>query len=147
LIVNDRPALAVLAKADGVHIGQEDMAVKDARTIVGDGAIVGVSTHSVEQARQAVLDGADYIGVGPTFPSGTKDFEHLPGVGLLRAVAAEIRLPAFAIGGITPQNLSDVLAAGFGRVAVSGAITAAIEPAAVAGTFRAALHFHSLRQG
>jgi thiamine-phosphate pyrophosphorylase len=147
LIVDDRPDLAVLAKADGVHIGQKEMAVKDARTIVGDGAIVGVSTHSVEQARQAVLDGADYIGVGPTFPSGTKDFAHFPGVGLLRAVAAEIRLPAFAIGGITPQNLSDVLAAGFGRVAVSGAITAAIEPAAVAGALRAALHFHSLRQG
>ena len=79
--------------------------MKDARQIVGPEALVGVSTHSIEQARQAVLDGANYIGVGPTFPSETKQFEQFPGVELLRAVAAEIRLPAFAIGGITRENV------------------------------------------
>jgi thiamine-phosphate pyrophosphorylase len=128
MIVNDRPDLAVLARADGVHVGQEELSVKDARSIVGADMLVGVSTHSIEQARQAVLDGANYLGVGPTFPSGTKRFEQFPGVELLRAVAAEIRLPAFAIGGIDRQNLGEVLAAGFTRIAVSGAVTAAADP-------------------
>jgi thiamine-phosphate pyrophosphorylase len=128
-IMNDRADLAALSRADGVHVGQEDMTVKDARTIVGPAALIGVSTHSIEQARQAVLDGANYIGVGPTFPSGTKQFEHFPGLDLLRAVAAEIRLPAFAIGGITAENLAEVCAAGFTRVALSGAITTADDPA------------------
>ena len=130
-IVNDRPDLAALAGADGVHLGQEDVSVKDARKIVGPDRLVGVSTHSIEQARQAVLDGADYMGVGPTFPSGTKQFDRLPGLELLRAVAAEIRLPAFAIGGIGPRNLSDVLSAGFTRIAVSGAVLSSDDPAAV----------------
>ena len=131
-IMNDRPDLAALARADGVHLGQEDVAVKDARRIIGADGLVGVSTHNIEQARQAVLDGADYIGVGPTFPSGTKRFDRWPGLDLLRAVAAEIRLPAFAIGGIGAQNVSQVLAAGFSRIAVSGAILASDDPAAAA---------------
>ena len=122
LIINDRPDLAALAQADGVHVGQEELSVKDARSIVGPDVLIGVSAHSIEQARQAVLDGANYLGVGPTFPSGTKQFDHFPGVELLRAVAAEIRLPAFAIGGITRENLGQVKSAGFTRMAVSGAI-------------------------
>ncbi|MEI8371395.1 MAG: thiamine phosphate synthase [Planctomycetota bacterium] len=128
LVINDRPDLAALTLADGVHVGQEELSVKDARSIVGPDALIGVSTHSIEQARQAVLDGANYIGVGPTFPSGTKQFDHFPGVELLRAVAAEIRLPAFAIGGITRENMGQVKAAGFVRVAVRGAITGAESP-------------------
>jgi thiamine-phosphate pyrophosphorylase len=127
-IMNDRPDLAVLADADGVHVGQEELTVKDARAIVGPRRFVGVSTHSLEQARQAVLDGADYIGVGPTFPSQTKTFEQFPGVELLRAVAAETRLPAFAIGGITLERLAEVLATGITRVAVSGAVINAADP-------------------
>lgn len=127
-IMNDRPDLAVLADADGVHIGQDELTVKDARTIVGPRAIVGVSTHSLAQARQAVTDGADYIGCGPTFPSTTKDFTDFPGLAFLREVAAEIRTPAFAIGGITLERLDDVLNAGFSRVAVSGAITNSAAP-------------------
>ena len=106
--------------------------MKDARSIVGPAALVGVSTHSIEQARQAVLDGANYLGVGPTFPSATKQFPRYPGVDLLRAVAAEIRLPAFAIGGITRDNLAEVLATGLKRVAVSAAVTAAADPATTA---------------
>jgi thiamine-phosphate pyrophosphorylase len=135
-IMNDRPDLAALAGADGVHVGQEELAVKDARTIVGPDALVGVSTHSIEQARQAVLDGANYIGVGPTFPSSTKQFQQFPGVELLRAVAAEIRLPAFAIGGVNLENLPEVHEAGFGRVAVSGAIVSAPQPDLAARLFR-----------
>ena len=131
-IVNDRPDLAALAGADGVHVGQEEVSVKDARRIVGPDALVGVSTHSIEQARQAVLDGADYIGVGPVFASETKRFEHFPGVELVRAVSAEIRLPAFAIGGIDRSNVAQVLAAGAVRIAVGSAITAAADPARAA---------------
>lgn len=127
-VMNDRPDLALLAQANGVHVGQEELSVKDVRSIVGPAMLVGVSTHSIQQAKQAVLDGANYIGVGPTFPSGTKAFEEFPGVELLRAVAAEIRLPAFAIGGINRENLGQVLAAGFTRIAVSGAVMAADNP-------------------
>ena len=76
-----------------------------------------------------MLDGADYIGVGPTFPSGTKRFAQFTGTELLRQVAEEIRLPAFAIGGITADHLAEVLEAGFTRVAVSGAIALADDPA------------------
>ncbi len=138
-IMNDRPDLAVLTHADGVHLGQEELGVKDARTVVGPDALVGVSTHSIHEARQAVLDGANYIGAGPTFPSGTKHFEQFPGVELLRAVAGEIRLPAFAIGGITLANLPEVLSTGLRRIAVSGAVTAADDPAAAARELLAAL--------
>ena len=106
--------------------------MKDARRILGVQGLIGVSTHSIEQARAAVLDGADYIGVGPTFPSRTKKFSEFTGTVLLRAVADEIRLPAFAIGGITADNLPEVLATGFTRIAVGEAVTVAKNPAAVA---------------
>lgn len=138
-IVNDRPDLAVLSRADGVHIGQEEMSVKDARTVVGPQAIIGVSTHSIQQARRAVLDGANYIGVGPTFPSETKHFERFPGVELLRAVHAEIRLPAFAIGGICLENLPLVLETGFRRIAIGAAITRAASAESTATAFLTAL--------
>jgi thiamine-phosphate pyrophosphorylase len=134
-IINDRPDLAAVCRADGVHLGQEDLSIKDARAIVGVDALIGVSTHTIEQARQAVLDGANYIGVGPTFPSGTKQFDQFPGLEFLRSVAAEIRLPAFAIGGITPDNLPEVLATGITRAAVSSAVTSAPDPAAVVREF------------
>ncbi|HQF14656.1 MAG TPA: thiamine phosphate synthase, partial [Thermogutta sp.] len=131
-IMNDRADLAVLSEADGVHVGQEELTVKDARFIVGPRALVGVSTHNIEQARQAVLDGADYIGCGPTFPSTTKSFSEFAGLDFLRQVAQEIRLPAFAIGGINEENLASVLATGIQRVAVSGCVIQAANPAEVA---------------
>jgi thiamine-phosphate pyrophosphorylase len=127
LIINDRPDLAVLCRADGVHIGQEELTVCDARQIVGPQMLVGVSTHTIEQARQAVLEGASYLGCGPTFRSETKQFDHFPGLDFLRDVAAEIALPAFAIGGVTLENLPSVLAAGFSRVAVGNAIASSRE--------------------
>ena len=144
--MNDRPDLAALCHADGVHLGQEDMSVKDARTILGPHALIGVSTHTIHQARSAVLDGANYIGCGPTFPSGTKHFEEFPGLDFLREISAEIRLPAFAIGGITPANLPQVLAAGITRVAVSAAITSAADPAAVIQEILANLSRRDARQ-
>jgi len=134
-VMNDRPDLAVLSQADGVHVGQEELSVKDARAIVGTNMLVGVSTHSIEQARAAVLEGANYIGLGPTFPSTTKQFDAFPGLAFAQAVAKEITLPSFAIGGITLENLSQVQAAGINRVAVGAAITEAAEPGAAVKRF------------
>ncbi|MCC9604923.1 thiamine phosphate synthase [Blastopirellula sp. JC732] len=138
-IVNDRVDIAALAGADGVHVGQEELSVKEARAILGVDKLVGVSTHSIEQARRAVLDGADYIGVGPTFPSQTKSFDQFPGLDLVRQVADEIRLPAFAIGGISAENVGQVIDAGLTRVAVSGAVAAAKDPKSAAAKLRAIL--------
>jgi len=129
-IVNDRPDIAAVANADGVHLGQEDLSVEDARLVIGGDRLIGVSTHSIEQARQAVLDGADYIGCGPTFPSNTKDFDRFTGVELLRAVSHQFVLPAFAIGGVDRDNLGQVIDAGFTRIAVSGAVLNANNPTA-----------------
>jgi thiamine-phosphate pyrophosphorylase len=121
-IVNDRPDIAVLSGADGVHVGQDDVPATEARKIVGRGKIVGVSTHRIEQARQAVLDGADYIGVGPVFRSSTKPREILPGLDYAREIAEKIRIPAVAIAGITSENVDEVLRTGIRRVAVTAAI-------------------------
>lgn len=131
-IMNDRPDLAALSRADGIHVGQEELSVKDARTIVGPEALIGVSAHSLEQARQAVLDGASYLGVGPTFPSQTKSFDAHTGLELLREVAGEIRLPAFAIGGIDRENVPNVLSTGFHRIAVGNGILNAPCPSSAA---------------
>ncbi len=136
-IMNDRPDLAVLADADGVHVGQEELPVREARRIVGPARLVGVSTHTIEQARQAVLDGADYLGVGPVFPSGTKRFDSFAGLEFVRQAAAEITLPWFALGGITPDNVANVRTAGATRLAVSGAICGAERPAEAAAALRA----------
>ncbi|MFP6621611.1 MAG: thiamine phosphate synthase [Pirellulaceae bacterium] len=134
MIMNDRPDLAVLASADGVHVGQDELRVADVRAIVGPQRLIGVSTHSMEQARQAVLDGADYLGCGPTFPTATKEFASYPGLDFLAQVSQEISLPAFAIGGIHRQQLSAVLETGVSRIAVSGAIDQADCPRDEAAT-------------
>lgn len=139
LIVNDRVDIAALAQADGVHLGQTDLQVRDARRILGPDALIGVSTHSVEQLRQAIADGADYVGIGPIFSSTTKQFGTLAGLDLIRAASRTTNLPAFAIGGITPANIGQVVAAGASRVAVSAAIARADDPQAVARALRAAL--------
>ncbi len=135
-IMNDRADLARLTKADGLHIGQEELRIREARDLLGNEALIGLSTHSVEQARRAVLEGANYIGVGPVFPSSTKSFQEFPGPALLRAVAEEIRIPAFAIGGITSENLDTVLECGFRRIAVGSTILEAIDPGATARQLR-----------
>ena len=92
LIINDRADIARLAAADGVHVGQGDLPAVEARKLVGAAKIVGVSTHNIEQAQQAVLDGADYIGVGPVFRSPTKPRDFLPGLDFARQVAEQIQL-------------------------------------------------------
>ena len=138
-IVNDRPDIARLSDADGVHLGQDDLRVSDARRVLGPNGLIGVSTHSVEQVRRAVLDGADYIGVGPVFPSRTKSFDAFPGPDFVRAAVAETGLPAFALGGIEPGNVAEVVAAGARRIAVGSAITTADNPAQVARLLRSAV--------
>lgn len=121
-VVNDRPDIAVLCQADGVHLGQEDVSVADARRITGGEMLLGVSTHIPEQVRAAIRDGATYLGVGPTFPSSTKSFDAFPGLEFVREVAGLTTLPAFALGGIDVSNVGQVVAAGLNRVAVSRAI-------------------------
>ncbi|MBL8799395.1 MAG: thiamine phosphate synthase [Planctomycetia bacterium] len=138
-IMNDRPDIARLAEADGVHLGQEDLPVKEARRIVGPDALIGVSTHNMEQLHQALLDGASYIGVGPTFPSGTKQFAEFPGLEFVRQASAATSLPAFIIGGVTVQNIELAVDAGARRVAVSQAICQADEPRSAAAALVRAL--------
>jgi thiamine-phosphate pyrophosphorylase len=131
-ILNDRPDIARLVEADGVHLGQDDLPVKEARRILGPDALIGVSTHTIEQVRQAVLDGASYIGVGPAFDSTTKSFEELPGLQFVREALAEISLPAFVIGGVNANTIQPAVECGARRVAVSAVICQADEPGAAA---------------
>jgi thiamine-phosphate pyrophosphorylase len=122
-IVNDRPDIAILSEADGVHLGQDELSVREARRLVGESRFIGVSTHSIAQVRCAILDGANYLGCGPTFPSRTKTFGSFPGVDFLREAASETSLPCFAIGGIGLENVDQVIEAGFFRVALQNAIS------------------------
>jgi thiamine-phosphate pyrophosphorylase len=121
-IINDRPDIAMLADADGVHVGQTDLPAIETRQLIGRRKILGVSTHSIEQAKQAVLDGADYIGVGPVFRSSTKPREILPGLEFAREVAHRINIPKIAIAGITTENVDEVVATGIRAVAVTASV-------------------------
>jgi thiamine-phosphate pyrophosphorylase len=126
-ILNDRPDVAILADVDGVHVGQEDLPAVEARKLIGPEKILGVSTHRIEQARQAVLDGADYVGIGPFFRSSTKPRDFIAGPEYARQAAAEIKIPAIAIAGITAGNVDEVLATGIQAVAVSSAVIGAAD--------------------
>ncbi len=121
LIVNDHPDIALAADADGVHLGQEDFPLEDARRIMGR-KIIGISTHSMEEALAAERGGADYIGVGPVFKTRTKDLGPGKGLFFLKEIREKISIPIMAIGGITPEDLPDIFVAGANAVAVSGAI-------------------------
>ena len=112
-IVNDYADVALLAEADGVHVGQDDLPVAAVRRLIGDERLIGVSTHSPEQARQAVADGADYIGVGPIFPTSTKEDVCAPvGLDYLEYVVDSMTIPFVAIGGIKLTNIDQVVARG-----------------------------------
>jgi len=138
-IVNDRFDLALLCEADGVHLGQDDLPPRAARPLLRPGMVLGRSTHSVAQARQAQADGADYIAVGSMFPTQTKpDFE-LVGPELLRAVRPETKAPLVGIGGITRANVAQVIRAGADGVAVISAVCGASDPAAATREFVAAI--------
>lgn len=129
LIINDRPDIAVLSDADGVHLGQDDFSIAEARRILGPDKLIGRSTHSLAQATEAVIEGADYLGVGPVFPSGTKYFDEHVGLDFVRQASEEISIPWFAIGGINETNVKEVINAGAAGVAVCGTICGSLEPA------------------
>jgi thiamine-phosphate pyrophosphorylase len=127
-IVNDRVDLALALEADGVHVGQDDLPAREARRLLRPGMILGVSTHDENQARRARDDGADYVAVGSMFPTGTKPGFRLVGPDLIRRVRPEIRVPLVAIGGITVDNVAEVIRAGADAVAVISAVCAAADP-------------------
>lgn len=127
-IVNDRPDIALLSHADGVHLGQDDLSLPQVRRIAGDRLLVGRSTHSLEQARDAVREGADYIGAGPVFETATKDAGPPLGTEGLSCILKEVRLPVFAIGGITSSNVALVHEAGGDRIAVCSSVLGSENP-------------------
>lgn len=138
-VVNDRVEIALQADADGVHVGHEDLSVRQVRDRVGAGFLIGRSTHSLEEALQAEQDGADYLGVGPVFQTPTKPDYRPVGLDLMRQAAERIRIPWFAIGGIDLGNAALVLSAGAARVAVVRAVAAASDPEAAARAFKGLL--------
>lgn len=124
-IVNDRADIALELDADGVHLGQQDLSIETARKLLGKNRIIGISTHSLEQAIEAERLGADYISVGPIFGTPTKPTYIPVGLDLIRATGEKIKIPFVAIGGIELTNLKDVLVAGARIVAVVRAVVSA----------------------
>lgn len=137
-IVNDRPDIACMSKADGVHLGQDDCAVTDARGLIGADRLIGLSTHSVADMDTAEAHSADYLGVGPVFPSVTKQFECFAGLKLVRD-AVRSGKPWFAIGGIQQDNVELVTDSGASRIAVSSAVVSAENPELVVSMLREGL--------
>jgi thiamine-phosphate pyrophosphorylase len=144
-VVNDRPDLAVAADADGVHVGQDDTSVSEARAAVGADRIVGLSTHSPDQI--AAARGVDYVAVGPVHATPTKPGRPAVGLELIRHAAAHAPDPWFAIGGIDRQTVAAVAAAGARRAVVVRAITEAEDPRVAAGALREALAGEEARIG
>jgi thiamine-phosphate pyrophosphorylase len=136
-IVNDRLDVALAAQADGVHLGQDDFPIPLARKILGEKAVIGGSAGTLEEARKCFLDGADYIGFGPVFPTTSKeDAGPVSGLSLLEQVVKEIPLPIIAIGGITPNNTLQVMEAGAYGIAVISAVCCQEDPKKAAECFR-----------
>jgi thiamine-phosphate pyrophosphorylase len=144
-VVNDRVDLALAVDADGVHLGQDDLPPAAARPLLRRGMILGLSTHSVEQAAAAQAAGADYVAVGSMFPTTTKPEFQLVGPALARQARPVVRVPLIAIGGITLENVGDVIAAGADGVAVISAVCAAQDPATAARRFIAAIESARVR--
>ena len=135
-IANDRPDVAYLAGADGVHVGQDDLDVEQVRKLVGPDRWVGVSTHNLEQFRKAAATSADYIAVGPIYQTSSKaNPDPVVGTDLLRHVRAVTEKPIVAIGGITLERCTDVISAGADSVAVISDILKANDPAGMAREF------------
>jgi thiamine-phosphate pyrophosphorylase len=139
LVVNDYPAAARDIGCEGVHVGQEDDAVARARDVVGGGCMVGKSTHSLAQAVAAQAEGADYIGFGPLFATGTKPDYTPIGLGDVAEVHGLVQVPIFCIGGVNGLRLDDVLAAGARRVVVVSAFLCAPDPAAEVAALKSRL--------
>lgn len=124
-VINDNVEIAKKMDADGVHVGQSDMAATDVRKLLGEDKILGVSAQTVEQALSAEQMGADYLGVGAVFPTGTKTDALEVDEDTLKAICAAVKIPVIAIGGITADNLSELSGSGICGIAVVSAIFAA----------------------
>ncbi|WP_017728309.1 thiamine phosphate synthase [Halalkalibacterium ligniniphilum] len=125
-IVNDHIDIALAVDADGIHLGQDDLPLKEARAIMGPEKIIGISTHRIEEAREAEVGGADYIGVGPIFPTNSKEDVVDPvTTSYIQQVAGEISIPFVAIGGIKLHNVERVLDAGASRICMISEIVGA----------------------
>jgi hydroxymethylpyrimidine kinase / phosphomethylpyrimidine kinase / thiamine-phosphate diphosphorylase len=131
-LINDSTRLVQVCDADGVHLGQEDMSIAEARRLLGPGKLIGVSTHSVEQALKAEMQGADYLGVGSIFPTGSKDDVHPAGLGTLKKIRMAVQIPLIAIGGIHAGNCAEVIEAGADGAAVISAVMGDPQPALAA---------------
>lgn len=148
LVVNDRLDVALAAEADGVHLGQEDLPAALARPLLGAGRLLGVSTNRPEEATAAEQAGADYVGAGPAYPTGTKERARpVLGPEGLRAIRAATRLPILAVGGITLERVPEILAAGADGVAVISAIVGTTDVAAATRAFLEVLAEHYSRRG
>lgn len=134
-IINDYPDIVLEVDADGVHLGQEDMAIADARCLLGPDKIIGVSTHNVTQAIAAEREGADYIGVGPVYPTDTKPGRAAVSTSYVAEAAKQVSIPFVAIGGITLANVDAVLEAGATRICAVSAIVGSEDPAEVCRAF------------
>jgi thiamine-phosphate pyrophosphorylase len=129
LIVNDRVDVALAVGADGVHVGQDDMPAREARALIGEGRLLGVSAENLEQARRAAAEGADYVGASPVFPTPTKDDAPPPmGPEGLLQMAAALTIPVVAIGGINERNAEEIIRCGAAGIAVVSAIASAQDP-------------------
>jgi thiamine-phosphate pyrophosphorylase len=146
-VLNDRPDLVAAAAADGVHVGQDDMAVSAARAIVGPDRLIGLSTHSPAQVDRAADLDVDYIGVGPVHATPTKPGRPAVGLELVGYAAAHAAVPFFAIGGISPENVRSVRSAGAERIAVVRALTEAPDPARAARRLRQGISAPEVRLG
>ncbi|MEW6416873.1 MAG: thiamine phosphate synthase [Nitrospirota bacterium] len=122
LIVNDYADIALAVDADGVHLGQDDLPIREARKIMGKDKIIGISTHNLKQAKEAEKEGADYIGFGPVFHTATKNAGIPKGTDMLQEIKRQIHIPVVAIGGINIKNIRSVLDTGVDVVAVASAI-------------------------
>ncbi|MBU6284267.1 thiamine phosphate synthase [bacterium] len=132
VLVNDRCDVALLCGASGVHLGQDDLPIAEARRILGADAIVGISTHDEAEARRAEREGADYVGFGAVYPTASKaDATVRRGPAAVTAIRAAVALPIVAIGGIDVDRADEVLAAGANAVAMIGALETAADPAAL----------------
>lgn len=124
-VLNDRADLARIIDADGVHLGQQDLPIKDARSILGKNKIIGISTHSISQIQESENESPDYIAIGPIFPTATKPDATALTPQILSQIRNKVKFPFVAVGGISARNLDQVLKTGAKRVAVCRAITEA----------------------
>ena len=140
LVVNDHLSLALALEAAGVHLGQDDLPIADARRVLGDDFIIGATATTTDQAKQAADEGASYVGFGPVYHTNSKvGSASVKGLGGLGAACRAVGIPVIAIGGVKPHRVDEVLSEGAYGVAVLSAVTASPDPSAATGSFRRAI--------